>query len=65
MTDGNYLANTFDKNAVEYGHSRTISFITTHPNVSISLFKLEREPNTFLEVFRNHNIKENTQDTTI
>jgi hypothetical protein len=46
-----------------HSHSRTISFITTHPNVSISLFKFERERNTNLEVFRNHNIKEKTRKT--
>jgi hypothetical protein len=60
MTYEKELANQMLGNAVEYGHSRTISFITTHPNVSISIFKGGMEPDTYLEVFRNHDIKENT-----
>jgi hypothetical protein len=60
MTYEKELANQMLGNAVEYGHSRTISFTTTHPNVSISIFKGGMEPDTYLEVFRNHDIKEKT-----
>jgi hypothetical protein len=63
MTYEKELANQMLGNAVEYGHSRTISFITTHPNVSISLFKVFWD--TYREVFRNHNIKEKTRNKTL
>jgi hypothetical protein len=64
MTDGKEIGKEeVEQVASSNSHNRTISFITTHPNVSISLFKFERERNTNLEVFRNHNIKEKTRKT--
>jgi hypothetical protein len=63
-TEENFLANYRSKlKKQEYDHNRTISFTTTHPNVRISLFKVGGHLDTFLEVFRNHNTKEITQDT--
>jgi hypothetical protein len=49
------------ENELYNGNRSTISFITTHPNVSISLFKVFWR-DTYLEVFRNHNIKEKTRN---
>jgi hypothetical protein len=54
------IANRMPGKETKNGHSRTISFITTHPNVSISLFKDGTKRDTYLEVFRNHDITENT-----
>ncbi len=48
---------------IKNDNSRTISFVTTHPNVSISLFKDGTKRDTYLEVFWNHNIKEKTRKT--
>jgi hypothetical protein len=51
------------ENELYNDNSRTSSFITTHPNVSISIFKQGMEPNPYLEVFRNHDIKKKRNKT--
>jgi hypothetical protein len=60
MTFGNFYVTLLSKDELKNDHSRTIPFITTHPNVSISLFKDGTKRDTYLEVFRNHYIKEKT-----
>ncbi|XP_046655988.1 uncharacterized protein LOC124349431 [Daphnia pulicaria] len=55
ITNGNYYANSMSEKEIKNDNSRTISFVTTHPNVSISLFKDGTKRDTYLEVWNSSN----------